>query len=197
MKGTGRLIGVLALSAAAGCTTTTVETFYAVQNPDIDQAFVKPGTDWSTYDALLQAGPLNIVYVEGNEEPDPADLARIRSSFREAFYGAIADDYEVVDAPGPNVLAVRADLIDLKINDPGLQALPFNSRLRSLVAKGQLTFIMELRDSQTGEVLARAADQEKPDGSSAGESSWDEVEASAQRWASLFRKFLDENLGQK
>ena len=188
---------IAALSAAGlGCATTTVDTYYAVQNPVVDEAFVKPDVDWSVYRSL-RADPLNIVYVEGDEQPDPEDLERIRGYFRGAFLTALGDDYKIVTAPGPDVLDVHADLIDLKVNSPGLGELPFKKRLQSLVAKGQLTFVMELRDSVTREVLARAADQEKPSAGTEGESSWDEVERAAERWASLFRNWLDENLGKE
>lgn len=194
MRARGPILIASLAAAGAGCTTTTVDTYYAVQNPAVDEAFVKPEVDWSVYRSL-RADPLNIVYVEGEGQADPEDLERIKLYFREAFLNALGDDYTIGTAPGPDVLDVHADLVDLKINSPGLQELPFKKRLKSLVAKGQLTFVMELRDSQTREVLARAADQEKPSAGAEGESSWDEVQRAAERWASLFRNWLDENLG--
>ena len=60
-----QLASSVALAAiGTGCTTTTVHTFYKVQNPVVDRAFVKPGVDWSTY-RHLQPDSLSIVYVEG------------------------------------------------------------------------------------------------------------------------------------
>ena len=56
---------------------------------------------------------------------------------------------------------------------------------------------MEVRDSLTDRVLARAGETE--DGAATSlteeEASWAEVEVAAQRWAGLFRSWLDENLG--
>jgi hypothetical protein len=57
---------------------------------------------------------------------------------------------------------------------------------------------MELADSLSGEVLVRAADQEKdagPVGVAAHDRDWERTEAAAEYWAGLFRDFLDKNLG--
>ena len=47
------------------------------------------------------------------------------------------------------------------------------------------------------EVLARAGDQEKPPEGADDSTSWDEVDMAAARWATLFRNFLDNNLGRQ
>ena len=60
-------------------------------------------------------------------------------------------------------------------------------------------FLMELKDSQTGEVLGRAADSAATPVFATGpnpETDWPTVERAAARWAGLFRTFLDENLGR-
>jgi len=56
---------------------------------------------------------------------------------------------------------------------------------------------MELQDAATGMTLARAADDTgtaelaSPTGQ---DTSWNQVRAAAERWASRFRAFLDRNL---
>jgi hypothetical protein len=60
-------------------------------------------------------------------------------------------------------------------------------------------FLMELKDSQSGQVLARAADSASaPAFSTSAETTtdWGAVEKAAARWAGLFRQFLDENLNK-
>ena len=98
----------------------------------------------------------------------------------------------------PDVLGVRASLVDLKLA-PALGGLPVKGRAAALVANGQLTFFMELTDSQSGEVIGRAADQEKPADDqvavASGATQWVETEAAARRWAAMFRDFLDRRLG--
>lgn len=181
----------------AGCVTTTVDTYRKVPESRVDSAFIKPGVDFSRY-RQLQPVPLEIYYYEGELEPDAADLERIRSIFRTAFLGKIGDDYALVDQPGPDVLHVRASLVDLELSPvPG--NLPIRGRAASLVAAGQLTFFMELADSLSGEVLARAGDREKAPTQIAvatSERDWSRTEKAAERWAQMFRDFLDENLGK-
>ena len=56
---------------------------------------------------------------------------------------------------------------------------------------------MELKDSETGVVLGRAADSSLNPAIGTDDiegSEWDAVETAAQHWASLFRQFLDQNL---
>ena len=187
---------ILALVATGGCVQTTVDTYRKVPDSKVDSAYVKPGVDFSRY-RKLQPVPLEIYYYEGQVEPDPSDLARIRKIFRTAFLAEIGDDYMLVDEPGPDVLHVRASLVDLELSPvPG--EMPLKGRAAALIAEGHLSFFMEMSDSQSGEVLARAADQEKdagPVGVTAMDRDWTRTEAAAERWAGLFRDFLDRNLG--
>ena len=58
---------------------------------------------------------------------------------------------------------------------------------------------MELVDSKSGEVLARAADSTSVPALGVGDDTitdWDAVQSAAERWAKLFRNFLDENLNK-
>jgi len=58
---------------------------------------------------------------------------------------------------------------------------------------------MELVDSKSGEVLARAADSASLPAFGVGDDTitdWDAVQSAAERWAKLFRNFLDENLNK-
>ena len=64
---------------------------------------------------------------------------------------------------------------------------------------GSLVFLMELKDSRSEAVLARAADSAEAPAfatSSDGATDWPEVETAAAHWAELFRQFLDQNLNQ-
>jgi hypothetical protein len=66
--------------------------------------------------------------------------------------------------------------------------------LRNAARPGSLLFLMELKDSGTGAVLARAGDSQSAPRFAAGDTDWTAVEAAAQHWAALFRNFLDRNL---
>jgi hypothetical protein len=183
--------------AMSACTTTTiVEPYYRPATAQIDQAYMSPNADFSVYSKLM-ASPLEIYYPDNAPAPSDQDLERLRSIFREAFLTEIGDDYPIVSAPGPDVMHVVAQIIDLKIAGP-LGTYEPSGRLREVVAKGQLTLLMEFRDSTTGRVLARAGDTERGESTSLtqDDSSWDEVTVAARRWAALFKQFLDQNLGR-
>ena len=190
------VVFIFFIFGASGCVKTTVETYRKVPESKVDSAYIKPGVDFSHY-RRLQPVPLEIYYYEGQAEPDPTDLARIRQIFRTAFLDAIGEDYVLVDESGPDVLHVRASLVDLELSPvPG--EMPLKGRAAALIAEGHLTFFMELSDSLSGEVLVRAADQEKdtgPIGVAANDRNWERTETAAKYWAGLFRGFLDDNLG--
>ncbi len=187
----------LALLLAA-CTKTEIYTYERVQGARVDEAYLSPDADFSRY-TKLYAMPLEIYYAEGEDAPTKEDIERMRSIFRSAFLAVIGNDYQIVPEPAKDALGVRASLVDFKSGAVSGD-LPVYGRLRSLVANGELTFLMELSDSVSGNVLARAADQEKhedeacvPANCAAG---WKQVEDSAAHWAQLFRGFLDRNLGR-
>jgi len=180
-------------AVVAGCTRTVVTSFERRSSDAVEYAYVNTEADFGRYDKLTTEG-LQIYYPDA-AEPAAADLDRIRASFRRAFLDAIGDDYKVVDEPGPDVLEVRAQLIDMKIiGETG--DYEASGLLRDIVARGELTFVMELVDSQSGTVLARAGDQTR-DARRPGETAaWEEVDRAAGYWAGLFRDWLDRSLGQ-
>jgi hypothetical protein len=188
-------LGSLVVVLTACSDTVIVEPFYRPESARVEQSFVSPDADFSRYTKLL-AQPLEIYYPDNAPAPAEGDLDRLRQIFREAFLTELGDDYEIVQDPGPEVLTVLAQIIDLKVTG-ALGTYEPNGRLQYLVTKGQLTFLMELRDSQSDRVLARAGETE--DGGTTSlteaEASWAEVEVAAQRWAGLFRSWLDDNLG--
>ena len=60
----------------------------------------------------------------------------------------------------------------------------------------QLTFLMEIIDSESGDVLARAGDRTWTSSSGGDSEEWAEVERAAKYWAGLFRNWLDKSLGK-
>ena len=92
---------------------------------------------------------------------------------------------------------VEASLIDLRAatysDIPSLRR-----EVREIAKPGSLVFLMEMKDSVSGRVLARAADTSRNPNIGSDEldaSEWAAVETAAAHWAGLFRQFLDQNLG--
>lgn len=197
LSGIHRFALAVAAIAVTACSTVEVESFRKVPEAQADAAYIKSGVDFGVYRSLL-ADPMGIYYPEGTAAPSAEELARIRSIFRRAFLGQIGDDYPIVDEAGPDVLRVRASLVDLKTETNPIDARQFGGRIGPLLEPGRLTFLMELMDSVSGEVLARAADEEKLEAGNSGEvtDEWSQIEAAAKRWAVAFRGFLDTNLAR-
>ena len=185
-----------AASLLGACTASTVvEPFNRPDAAQVDYSFVSPNADFGKYTALL-LNPLEIYYPDNAPEPPAEDLNRLRQYFREAFLAAMGDDYRLTTLPAEDVLRVNAQIIDLKIVGERGTYQP-SAKLREVVTAGELTFLMELQDSVSRTTLARAGDNTStgqlaaPAGQDA---SWDQVRAAAERWAGLFRAFLDRNL---
>jgi len=91
------------------------------------------------------------------------DVAMIRhgaaSLFRAEFTRELEKGgYTVVESPGPDVLRVTASVVDLDIV-PGSNPDPANRQY--MVSAADMSLVSELRDSQSGAMLARAADRKR------------------------------------
>jgi len=190
-------LSALCVTLLAACTSTEVQTYNRVVGSRVDEAYLNPSADFSRY-TKLYAVPLEIYYAEGLGAPDSAALERMRGIFRKAFLEEIGDEYAIVREPAKDALGVRASLVDLR-SSTAYGEVPLKGRLQSMVENGQLTFLMELSDSVSGDVLARAADAEKPAPEQTQRAETDQEAAvrSARRWASIFKSFLDANMGSR
>jgi len=175
----------------AACVQTEVTTYARAPSARVDQAYVKPGVDFSRY-SQLYAYPMEIYFPEGGSL-SATEVEKVRETFHAAFRSAIGTDYPIVEKPAAKALGVRASLIDMHANEVPDGLSP---GLALLVNSGQLTFLMEITDSVSGEVLARAADKEKTVTDSEYKQHPEGMQAAANRWAGLFKDFLDENLSR-
>jgi hypothetical protein len=178
----------------AGCSSVEVKSQSFRVNKDSAVASSKTAidADFSLYDQLL-ASELGI-YFPQTHLTTADDIQRIRQIFRTAFLKQL-ETYTIVSEPGPSTMAVEASLIDMR-NSVGAQIPQMRSEIRDLAKPGTILFLMELRDSETDRVLARAADSAKAPTFSTDEgveTDWASIEDAAQHWAALFRTFLDEN----
>lgn len=178
----------------AACSTVETQTFRSSGNPDIDSSYVADDANFGAYNRLL-VDDMGIFFPTSAGLPED-EVARIRQIFRESFIREL-DGYDYTREPGPGMLRVSASLVDLR--NAAISELPEMRReMRDAAKPGTLLFMMELKDSGSDRVLARAADSEKAPrfrSEENQETDWAAVEAAAQHWAALFRTFLDQNLG--
>jgi len=185
---------VASLATLCACTTVETQSFRVSKNASVEAAKVAVGADFSQYDRLL-VDDMGIFFPKSATVPEE-DIKKIRSIFQETFTAELAG-YEYTREPGPGMLQVQASLVDLR-HASYSDLVDFRGDLETLSKPGALIFLMELRDSGTGEVLGRASDSyANPQfaGNNGETTDWASVEAAARHWAGLFRGFLDANLG--
>jgi hypothetical protein len=141
-----------------------------------------------------KAGPSSVRISSSNSEfqLDEQTKALVKEEISSAFAEELAqsDKYEVVDEPGPDVLLLRAGLLDVISRVP---PTPMGRSSVYLDSVGDATLVLELRDSTSDAILVRAVDRraaERPKGSlmeSTTASNRADVRRLGRRWASIIR----------
>lgn len=172
--------------------------------------FVRPDAEIVGYTSVM-IDPVEVRFA-GNWNPnrggrsrlDAGDMAAMQAGvadlFRETFRAELArGGYQLVDVTGPDTLRVTAAIVDLYITAPDTMSA---GRSRTYTANaGRMTLVAELRDSMTGQLLARAVDTRGARFSG----TWQVTNrltntADARRamgiWATALRQALDEMYGR-
>jgi hypothetical protein len=178
---------------SAACTTTSTQSFNVPKNSKVEASYIAVGADFGKYDRLF-ASDMGIFFPT-DAAPSIEDQQRTRQIFRKAFLAEL-QGYRIVRTAGPTALNVQATLIDYR-NASGADVPKVRRELSDIARPGAIMFLMELKDSESDKVLARAADSASAPAfstSAATSTDWTAVETAAARWAKLFRQFLDDNL---
>jgi hypothetical protein len=181
-----------------------------VQKSVVDAAWVKPTLDLTPYKKLMVVSqglafrklePVS-EFQARSESQFPVkeeNKERLSRELREAFERELAklERYEIVSAPGPDVLLLTGAIIDVVSNiPPDIDSARFGRGGVYLTSIGDATLVIELRDSESGEILARAADRRAAESPFAFEvnsvTAWTEVRRLASYWATLLRRRLEE-----
>ena len=180
------LLAALALGlSVSACTTVETQSFNVRKNSAVESAQISTDADFSKYDRLL-AEDMGIFFPQNAASSDE-DTQRIRQIFRTAFIAEL-QGYDIVQEPGPRTMAVQASLIDLR-NSSGAPLPGMRREVRDMAATGSIVFLMEMKDSESGAILARAADSAITPtlAATAGtDTDWSSVQSAAEKWAALF-----------
>jgi len=165
----------LAAILIAGCTTTQrgpTEWDGLVRQPNtrLDAVFLRPDAEIPSYANIILA-PAAVQFAR-NWDPnrggrsmsrtlDTADIVAIKenlaTTFAEIFREELtAGGYQIVTEPGADTLLVVPALIDIYVTAPDTMS-PGRSRTYT-ANSGRMTLVLEVRDSVTGETLARVVD---------------------------------------
>ena len=205
---------VLVAALCAACATesrvpdVTHDGLERVEGSRVARAWVKPDVDFSQY---THVGLLDcMVSFRRNWRMNHSgvrtrDMERIKSDLANEFRTVFTQELEnggfpVVDAPDDHVLLVRPAIIDLDVAAPDT-----NSAGRSdsfTTSPGRMTLVIELFDSVSNEILARAVDRRNA--RNVGNIRWttrgtnrDAARRILRQWAGMLVAKLDEVHGKK
>jgi len=147
----------------------TAEGLERVPDTRLRVVYAEPGIDLSTYSKLLLIEPQVAFRKDWRRDINrnnpftitPQDMQNIRTELAAMFYEILiskleAGNYFLVKEQGEDVLIIRPAILDLNVNAPDTaRATTTRSLSRSA---GDMTLYLELRDSVTGDILAKALD---------------------------------------
>jgi hypothetical protein len=151
--------------------TLSAEGLRRVEDSGFQRAEARPGVSFARYGAVWLRYPADIAYrnppmprqpeLGGDNYPLSERMAASwMASLRETFRREITDGHrDSVDSAGPGVLEIRIFLIDLVLHAP-LVTLGGDD-LQWVNSLGEVTIVIELVDSESGELLARLADRDQ------------------------------------
>jgi hypothetical protein len=172
-----QLLLIASLLAASGLSAAQeddseldIKSMQLVEDSNLALVYAQPDIDWGQYSKIYMDDPY--VAFKENWQRDQnrgkpgwitdADMAKIKIELSSLFMGVFTETlleggYELVLETGEDVLLIRPAIIGLDIvapdkNSPGLSRTYAESA-------GEMTLYLELYDSVSGEMLAKALDR--------------------------------------
>jgi len=177
----------------------------------LDVVYAKPGATLAEYHQVLLR-PISVSFAKNWEHSvtsgsririTTADSQRIKDKLsallREEVEKQLHDGgYKMATAAGDDVLDVTMAIVNLYVTAPDVNQQ--NLRNSYGVSAGEMSLVVELRDSATGDIIARAFDRNlasesyRPMRISSVDNAA-EARAAAKGWAEALRKALDRSKG--
>lgn len=177
------------------------------KSENVDRLYLRPGASLSGY-KKVRLEPLQVEFDKnwdpnrgrvGSSRLTAKDFETIKKTLAEAFAQVSAEQlakggYDLVKDPGDDVLDVTPLIMNLYIVAPDK---PTAGRGRTYTSEaGQMTLVAEMRDSDTGTILARVVDSRKMGSSTTWRitnsvTNLGEAKYIIQGWASALRRALD------
>jgi len=159
-----------ASSAAEGRIEVTIEGLQLIEDTNLALVYAEPGIDFVQYSKIYLDDPYIAFkknWQRGQNRYDTGrisadDMTKIKSElssmFMDVFSTTLEDGgYELVSEPGEDVLRIKPAIINLDIVAPANNS-PGISRTYAESA-GEMTLYMELYDSLSGDLIAKALDR--------------------------------------
>jgi hypothetical protein len=215
----GKIIAVLATSIILVAISTysvrstdapdiSFDGLHLEPSTEIAISYVKPEADFSGYTKIMMLE--GYVAFKKNWQRDTKvagrrvtnkDMEKIKKEAAELLYETFKKEldekggYKFVDKADDDVLLLRPALIDLVITAPDI---PVAGRVTQYVASaGSATLFLEMYDSVSGEILARAKDRRNIQNNCVARcansvTNRADAQRMFSRWAQLLRKSMDE-----
>jgi hypothetical protein len=162
----------LAATAASPGIPATTEGLVKVPSKRLAAVYLLPGADFKAYTKIM-IDPVQVSFRKGwlkdvnssrgttrkVSEEDAQQIAEaMRTGFQDIFASEFkAKGYEIVSAPGPDVLRLSAEVANVYLNAPDPMA---GAGVRTYtVEAGEATLALAARDSTTNAVLGIAVDR--------------------------------------
>lgn len=203
---------VVSIHAAAEPPTRSDDGLQLVEQDRSGEIYANPDVDWSTYQQiqLLDATvAFRKYWLRDQNRSQPFkvradDIERIKVSLADLFRQVFSDEltrhggYSLSATSGDQVLTIKPSIIDLDIYAP--DTLRAGGSHQFTESAGRMTLKLELYDSVTGALLARASDRrETPDYDylrlTTRVTNQAEATRLLQRWARELRRRLDHARG--
>jgi Protein of unknown function (DUF3313) len=177
----------------------------------MDLVYALPGATLADYHRV-QIDPVTVAFHKSWDPDKTGSRFKLTDAERENIKSGVAklvrdefvkelqtkSSYQVVDAAGPDVLRIKADIINLYVNAPDTMSAGRSKTYT--VSAGEMTLVMELYDSETGQVLSRVIDRREARDTGMMTLTNSVVNASEARmiassWARILRNGLDKAHG--
>ena len=166
--------------------------------------------DFSAYNNII-IDPVTIWLAKGSAltKVSPQERTQLANEFHAAIHKALSEDFQIVDQPGPGTMRVRVALTDAQKSNPTLDTISTyvpQARLISTIATlgsdtaafvGEASAEGEVRDTQTGNLLASGVDRQAGS-KSLGDNTfdaWGDVRQAFDVWARQFSANLRKRRG--
>ncbi|MBK7977601.1 MAG: DUF3313 family protein [Deltaproteobacteria bacterium] len=169
------MIALLGGLAVAGCATSqpppSWDGLELRPAKGIDAVYLKPGADFARYRTVL-IEPVQVAFKDtwnpnqgergASRNLSISDVQQLRENMASAFRKTFADElarggYTTTDRPDDDTLRVTAALANVYIAAPARDS--FGPSRTYTVESGEMTLVLELRDSVSGELLGRVVDR--------------------------------------
>ncbi|MEE9141476.1 MAG: DUF3313 family protein [Gammaproteobacteria bacterium] len=212
----GLVLAVPLVVSAQVATTGEVsyDGLHKVKKTRVDGAWVKPDADFASYSKIIiekiafsykrQPRSGHTRYSgsrrsDANFELYQDQSERFTGDLEKAFAEALSNSgYQIVEDPGPDVMRLEAEMLDVIIKVPTDPAV---GRERIYVRSfGEATLVTQLHDSESGEILARVVDRQSADAPGAGRNefqmsmpnrAWSELNKIYRKWATSLAAGLE------